>query len=457
MNEVVPAAIAFFALGANFLGTLYLLLLQPRSRALRWFAVFELDIMVWLALQGWMFATASETPAVLSAYALSIHLLPALFVIDALIDTRDIGPRPIFGLLILAAATFPLTLGAFYDTGGELAEIGALAWQIVGWVLGSALQVRRELPAALAQGTRRKTRIVVLGFLVVAVPASVVLGWLTDDSFFVFAMPLVTVAVQIAIFIGVTQLRFYDIEASSARRGDLASDAAALQRNALVGELAASFAHEVRNPLTGVRSLAQRLAEEEIDEPTRRRYAGVIVREVGRVEQIVARLLGVSRRASAPSSGSDPTELATLFDDLRILVAARAERSGVEVRVDARGLSVEASRETLAQALLNLLLNALEHSPSGGRVDLMAREENGRAVLAVTDQGPGVARSERERIFEPLYSLGGGTGLGLAVVRRIATEAGWEVEVGDAPGGGAEFRLRVPPASGFAGEQSEVA
>ena len=114
------------------------------------------------------------------------------------------------------------------------------------------------------------------------------------------------------------------------------------------------------------------------------------------------------------------------------------------MRADAADLEVDAPRETLAQALLNLLLNALEHSPPGGRIDLAARRQDGAALLSVTDQGPGVAREERERIFEPLYSLRGGTGLGLAVVRRIATEAGWAIEVDDAPGGGAEFRVRVP-------------
>lgn len=456
MSEVVPAAIAYFALGANLVGTTFLLLLEPRSRALRWFAVFELDIMAWLALQGWILATGDDTPAVNAAFALSIHWLPALFVIAALVEVRDAGPRTIALGLALATATSPLSLAVFSGSSGVV-ELGALVWQIGGWALGSVLHIRRELPGAFEAGARRRTRVIVLGFLVLVIPASVVLGWLTDDSFFVFAMPLITVAMQVALFVGVTQLRFYDIEVHSARRGELAADATALQRKALVGELAASFAHEVRNPLTGVRSLAQRLAEEEVDEPTRRRYAGVIVREIGRVEQIVANLLGVSRRAAASFSGTGPTELATLFDDLRILVAARAERSGVEVRVDAGDLRVHASRETLAQALLNLLLNALEHSPSGGRVDLVARRQNGCAVLAVVDQGPGVPPSERERIFEPLYSLSGGTGLGLAVVRRIAAESGWEVDVADAPESGAEFRLRIPLASTVASPQTEVA
>jgi signal transduction histidine kinase len=255
------------------------------------------------------------------------------------------------------------------------------------------------------------------------------------------------VVVQIALFIGVTQLRFYDIETRSARRGELATDAAALQRHAMIGELTASFAHEVRNPLTGVRSLAQRLAEDEVDDPTRRRYAEVIVREVGRVERIVADLLGVARRGATRSQETGPIELAPLFDDLRILLAPRADRSKVELRADHGSLRVSASRETLAQVILNLLLNAIEHSPGGGRVELGARPDGDSAVIAVRDHGPGVPVADRDRIFEPLVSLRGGSGLGLAVVRRIAKESGWSVDVADAPGGGAEFRLRVPMAA----------
>ena len=448
MSDVLPAAIAFFALGANLVGTSFLLLFEPRSRALRWYAVFELDIMVWLALQGWVFATDDFSPAVIFASAIAIHLLPALFVLYTLVDLHDIGRRAIAGMLALAAATTPLTLGAFQDSAPREYEIAAMAWQIAGWGLASILHVRREAPASFRQGARRKTRIVVLGFLVVVVPLSIILGFLTDDSFFVYAMPLITVVVQIALFIGVTQLRFYDIETRSARRGELAADTAALQRQAMIGELTASFAHEVRNPLTGVRSLAQRLSEDEVDDTTRRRYAEVIVREVGRLERIVADLLGVSRRSAAWSLETGPTDLAPLFDDLRILLASRADRSNVALRTDPGDVKVSASRETLAQVLLNLLLNAIEHSPAGGYVELRATlDGDDSAVIAVRDQGPGVPPAERDRIFEPLYSPRGGSGLGLAVVRRIASESGWTVDVGDPIGGGAEFRIRLPSAA----------
>ncbi|HJR53434.1 MAG TPA: HAMP domain-containing sensor histidine kinase [Gemmatimonadota bacterium] len=447
MNEFLPAAIAFFALGANLIGTTCLLLLAPRSRALRWFAVFELDIMIWLALQGWAYAIGEATPGVRVAFGVSVHMLPALFLVDALVDIHDVGRRSIFGILALAAVTAPLTVAAIQDSPTGNYAPAALAWQIAGWGLASILHVRREAPEALQHGARKKTRLVVLGFLVVVVPLSIILGFLTDDSFFIYVMPLITVVVQIALFIGVTQLRFYDIEARSARRGELATDAAALQRQAMVGELAASFAHEVRNPLTGVRSLAQRLSEDELDDPTRRRYSEVIVREVGRVERIVADLLAVSRRGVTRPPDSGPIDLAPLFDDLRILLAPRADRSDVELRVPATALRVSASRETLAQVLLNLLLNAIEHSPAGGRVELLAEGIDASAAIAVRDQGPGVPPGDRERIFAPLYSGRGGSGLGLAVVRRIADESRWGIAVADAPGGGAEFRVRVPLAS----------
>src|SRR5690606_10604848 len=99
------------------------------------------------------------------------------------------------------------------------------------------------------------------------------------------------------------------------------------------------------------------------------------------------------------------------------------------------------------QALLNLLLNALAHTPRGGVVTLSASAGD-RVTISVRDTGPGVPAAERSRIFEPFHTASvDGTGLGLSVVRRIARELDWELEVDDAPGGGAEFRIRLPAAA----------
>jgi signal transduction histidine kinase len=116
----------------------------------------------------------------------------------------------------------------------------------------------------------------------------------------------------------------------------------------------------------------------------------------------------------------------------------------VRLAAEADGAVASAPREALSQALLNIILNAVAHSPRGEVVEVRARAEGGAVAVTVRDHGPGIPAEERARIWEPFYTRGGGTGLGLAVVRRLAREHGWEVAVDDAPGGGTEFALRVP-------------
>jgi signal transduction histidine kinase len=127
-----------------------------------------------------------------------------------------------------------------------------------------------------------------------------------------------------------------------------------------------------------------------------------------------------------------------------LITAPRCQREGLSLvhRVFAGNELVP--REPLAQVLLNLLLNATRHTPPGGEVTLVAAARDDEIELLVADQGTGIPPADREKIFEPLYSTTEGTGLGLAVVRRVVQEMGWSISVGDAPTGGAEFRVRLP-------------
>jgi signal transduction histidine kinase len=438
--NTLAAAVAFFALGVTFTGTALLLLFNPRASSVRWFSLFQLSLMVWLAAQGWAYATDGWNrlgPVVSGA----VHMAPGLFLAFSIHENRG-SVRGAVAAILLGLALLPLDLAS---VDARQSELVLLAWTVGAWGAASWLFVRKM---KRDPGSAREKRIgrTVLILMTMVMPVGVLGGILTRGQTTVFIMPLAMVWIQGLLFYGVARLRFYDIEIRAVRTGELAAAAAEQERLAVVGELSASLAHEIRNPLTGVRSLAQRLAEEEIPEDKRRRYASVILEEVGRVERLVANLLGIAKRAPRVRDAHARTPLAPLFDDLALLVTGRAEKAGVRVAVDAHGATAHSAREPLAQALLNLLLNAVDHTPSGGTVSLSARTAGGGTAITVRDGGRGVPPGERERIWEPFHTGGGGAGLGLTVVRRVAREEGWTTGVGDAPGGGAEFRIVIPTA-----------
>jgi signal transduction histidine kinase len=445
------ALVAFAALGANLLGTVLLLMINPGSRAVRWHAAFTFWIMAWLVLQGW-FALGLGTTGLLRAYAWAVHLMPAFFLAATLVETHDVRDRTALLVVALGLATAEVLNPV---SGGW----AGLAWQAGMWGSGAMLHFRDR--RRRGEGTRLADRALrpphgtserpgeqaLKLALLVLVPIVVVGIILLGGSFLLYVLPPVTILIQFLIFIGVVHHRFYDIEVRAARSGELAAQAAEQERLALLGELSATLAHEIRNPLTGMRSLTQRLAEPHVDDERRMRYAGVILGEVARLERIVGNLLDVGRRRVVRADGAERTPLRPLFDDLLLLVDGRARRAQVTVERAATSAIAAAPRDALAQALLNLLINAITHTPPDGRVRLAVYEhDDGRIEIRVSDTGPGVPPDVREAIFEPFHTHGLGAGLGLAVVRRLAQELGWQVGVGEADAGGACFHVTLPAA-----------
>ena len=441
MPDPIAAAIAFAALGANALATALFLLFNPRSGAVRWFAFFLTAISLWLLAAGVIALSGDDGGGWTVARSAAVSALPVLFLASMLAHVR-VGPRWLpWGMAGAGVLLLPLPTMAMLSGGGA-ATWAVVTWHVVGW--GGGIVVDRRLGSSRRRvGEPRRVRHAVDGLLLLPAVAVVAGFTLGGPAFFSYVMPLIVVGIHLVLFVGVVWLRFYDIEVRAARSGEIAADVAEAERLAAVGELAASVAHEVRNPLTGVRSLAQRMAGEEVDPERWRRYATVIVAEVGRIDRIVGNLLELARRGPRWAESGKPTELAPLFQDLVLLTAARAERGSVRLEVDAGDVAAPAPREALAQALLNLLLNAIRHSPPGGTVRLIARPGDPMEIR-VRDQGPGVPPGDRERIFEPFHTGAGGTGLGLSVVRHLARELDWGLSVADAPEGGAEFRIRIP-------------
>ncbi len=455
-GSTLAVAISFFALGAVLFFSAALALLDPRGVSVRWHLPFQGGLMLWLLGQGVAAATGGLAWDVLAD--LMGIALPGLFLIFGAVEryrrTRW-APAALVGTLVIASLFELAFRSATLPQLWVRVLVGVLwVWMLLGWMGGALLIWGRPLgrgPDAVYQAERGGSGGVVLAvFLSLLAPVCLILAYFYGAlGFRIYAMPLITVGIDILVFYGIVRHQYYDIEVRVWRSGQLAVDAAEAERLAVVGELAAVVAHEVRNPLTGVRSLAQRLADERVDDDRRRRWAGVILEETARMERLVSNLLEVARRAPRSSAGQGLTPLAPLFEDLALLAGARAARAGVTLEVAAGELSAAAPREALAQATLNLLLNAIAYSPAGGRVGLAATASGGATVIQVTDQGPGVPPEDRERIFDPFHSgRPGGTGLGLSVVRRLARELDWTVEVDDAPGGGAEFRLRIPTGGG---------
>lgn len=216
----------------------------------------------------------------------------------------------------------------------------------------------------------------------------------------------------------------------------------------------AAASHELRTPVAIVRASAEILERERLVGDGGRPLVADIVAEADRMGLLVTDLLTLaSAEAGALAVVRQPVELVAWLIGLSRRIESMADPAGLTVRTslpETRPVVVEADEDRLAQLVLILVDNAIEHSPPGGILGLSLRAGGGRATIGVTDQGPGVPETERERIFEPFARLPGrrrsasGSGLGLAIARQLALRHGAELRVDDAPGGGARFTLRLP-------------
>ncbi len=212
-----------------------------------------------------------------------------------------------------------------------------------------------------------------------------------------------------------------------------------------------ALAHGIKAPLAAVRGAAELLGEE-MPAEERRRFLENLRAESGRIEQIVERLLQLSAiEARTTLRAPEQIEAAALLAEVADGFRSAGRAAGVELAVaaDAAGV-VRGERALLREALANLVQNAVEFSPRGGRVTLTARALGGRVEFAVEDQGPGIPDYALGRIFERFYSLERpatgrkSTGLGLSLVREIAHLHGGEAELVNRTEGGARATLRLP-------------
>jgi len=214
----------------------------------------------------------------------------------------------------------------------------------------------------------------------------------------------------------------------------------------------ADAAHELRTPITALR-LQLQLLQRSSDEAERRQAVTDLAAGIDRSQRLVEQLLQVARSdTDGELTRREPVDLAELVRATVASLSIKAEHNGLDLGADAPdAVMVLGDANQLTVLLNNLVENALRYTPAGGVVDVTAGLQDGRPLLRVVDNGPGVAESERERVFDRFYRCesaqsqsgdGSGSGLGLAIVRAIAERHGAVVTL-QVPGGGQGLEVVV--------------
>ena len=221
------------------------------------------------------------------------------------------------------------------------------------------------------------------------------------------------------------------------------------ERLALVGQMAASISHNLKNPLGSMKTILQvQLENPEMPESIRAETK-MVLEEIGRLSTKLNQLLQFSRPAVRGGSVAGSCDAAAVVEEVAGVLSHEAERRGVKLQaqVSRNRAKVAASAEALNDIVSNLVVNALEATPRGGHVNLNAVWRDDACMLAVEDDGPGVPAALREKILQPFFTTKSqGTGLGLAIVARRAAECAGKVDW-DSPaqdGHGTRFRVTLP-------------
>jgi len=238
------------------------------------------------------------------------------------------------------------------------------------------------------------------------------------------------------------------------------------EKFSFLGNLAARLAHEIKNPMTAIGTFIQMMPEKHNDEEFRRDFHQIAMEETNRVNNLVTELLDLVKTSEPHFELND---LHTLIDKMILLVSPHSHAKRIEIsrQFDSDIGQVWMDTEKMKQVVLNLLANAIDFTPEGGKIKLVTRhfKERGKSSfvrIEVQDNGLGIPRSMIDKVFDPYFttkhksSMHKGTGLGLFISHQNMQDHGGTIEVKSKVDGGTTFILTLPENHSFDHQQKDM-
>lgn len=258
----------------------------------------------------------------------------------------------------------------------------------------------------------------------------------------VIGLVLAAFATAGTAFAFVSHLRSREKEESARRIADAETARRRSERLAAAGALTAGLAHEVRSPMNAIGLAAQRLERKLPEGDARRAMAARIGSEVQRLDGVLRGFLDL---ASPVRISKESVELAELAEEVLELLETEAEEEGVHLTPVQGRASAQVDGEAVRRALINLIRNAIQATPPGGRIQTTLKAQENHVEISIADEGPGLDPQLAGQVFDPFVTgRDSGTGLGLAMVRRVVEEHQGSVSLQSLPTVGTEAVIRLP-------------
>lgn len=236
----------------------------------------------------------------------------------------------------------------------------------------------------------------------------------------------------------------------------------AAQKLSALGQLSASLAHEIKNPLSSIKGTAEILLDEFPEDHPKREFVEILLKETARLNNTVEEVLQFSRRGMKPGKNeqAEAEPLSQVIDRVTSLLASQLRKKSISLNVAGweTGKTFSVAGEKLSQVFLNIILNSIDATPPKGEIIIETKKQADGYAVTVQDSGPGIPDSLKDKIFDPFFSTKeGGTGLGLSISRKIVESYGGTITLSDSETGGACFTVFLPEKSPGADVRQQTA